>query len=53
MREPGLYIVSLTSAKTEDAESARIAGESQVLHYLYQCYVRVKNMESQNKVHII
>ncbi|XP_076074488.1 ubiquitin conjugation factor E4 A-like isoform X2 [Mytilus galloprovincialis] len=50
MREPGLYIVSLTSAKTEDAESARIAGESQVLHYLYQCYVRVKNMESQNKM---
>jgi len=47
MKDPGLYVVSLVRDRSEDAESARLAGESQVLHYLYQCYTRVKNLENQ------
>lgn len=49
MKDPGLYVVSLVQGKSEDAESARLAGESQVLHFLYQCYTRVKGFETQNK----
>ena len=47
MKDPGLYVVSLVQDRSEDAESARLAGESQVLYYLYQCYTRVKNLENQ------
>lgn len=42
---PGTEVVSLT--KKGDLQSASLAGESQVLRYLYQCYKRQQKLLSQ------
>lgn len=49
MKDPGLNVVALTVDRKEDAEAARLAGEPQVLHYLYQCYLRIRNLETQGE----
>ena len=49
MDDPGGSVVSTQSVGSQPKE-ASLAGESEVLRYLYMCFKRLKNTESDKQV---
>jgi hypothetical protein len=49
MENPGSDVISTKKGQKKPTE-ASLAGESQVLRYLYQCYERCSNLKGDNQV---
>ena len=49
MDDPGSCVVS-TRAVRAQPKDASVAGESEVLRYLYMCYERLQNINSNKQV---
>ena len=49
MEDPGSCVVSTRAVKAQPRD-ASMAGESEVLRYLYMCYERLQNISSNKQV---